>query len=64
MALNIKKLENINHPDFLEHTRTTEIKFNIEHSQIDPQKHEREDRPKDHNLDYEKILLKINVIFK
>ena len=64
MALNIKKLENMQHPDIIDHVHEDKIGSGYQEGPIDSDKDFREDRPKDHNLVFEKNLLKINVISK
>lgn len=62
MALNIKPIMPLEHPDYCEHVHESVVELSTGQDHIDLDKDMREDGPKDHNLDIEKNLLKINII--
>ena len=62
MALNVKRLEPLPHPDFKVHEHPETVGLYTEGDPVDVQKDWREDTPAQHNLDFQENLLKINII--
>lgn len=62
MALNIKSLMPLDHPEPLNYVEDQDVSLYTNGDPLDKEKEERDNRAKDHNYVYVKAQLKINVI--
>jgi len=62
MALNIKPFMPLEHPQPANYVEDKDVGIFTNNDPLDQEKEERESRAKDHNLDYARAYLKINVI--
>ncbi|EQC48601.1 hypothetical protein [Bacteriovorax sp. DB6_IX] len=62
MALNIKPLFPLDHPEPLNYVEDKDVTIYTNSDPLDREKDERENRAKDHNYVYVKAKLKINII--